>query len=86
MVSVPRKRFKKAVDRNRIKRLAREGYRHNKTELYSFLQSKKLLCLLAFIYTGKEIAQAAEIRAKISLSLHKLMEYIGNDYPDPTGA
>ena len=40
-ISVSKISFKKAVDRNRIKRLVREAYRKNKSVLYDFLHQKK---------------------------------------------
>ena len=53
--TVNKKNFKKAVDRNRVKRLMRESYRIQKNELKNMLiQSNKNLALF-FIYTGKEL-------------------------------
>ena len=54
-VSVPKRRFRKAVARNRIKRQIRAAYRLNKHRLYSLLKEKEA-GPLAFmvIYTGKE--------------------------------
>ncbi|MAD97794.1 MAG: ribonuclease P protein component [Flavobacteriaceae bacterium] len=49
--SVPKRNFKKAVDRNRIKRLLRECYRHQKHKLYeSNIEPYNLMIL----YIGKE--------------------------------
>ena len=76
LISVSSRKYKRAVDRNRIKRLVREGYRHNKAGFYAFLKAKNARCLLAFVYTGKEIVSAPEMSAKIKLSLHKLQEHI----------
>lgn len=53
--TVNKKNFKKAVDRNRIKRLMRESYRVQKNDLKNeLIQSNKNLALF-FIYTGKEL-------------------------------
>lgn len=53
--TVNKKNFKKAVDRNRVKRLMRESYRIQKNELKNrLIQSNKNLALF-FIYTGKEL-------------------------------
>jgi ribonuclease P protein component len=79
MVSVSSRRFKKAVDRNLIKRRFREAYRKNKSEFYSFLDQKGYNCLLAFMYTGKQIATFAEMDSKIAVSLQKLMEILPNE-------
>ena len=49
--SVPKHRFKKAVDRNRIKRQIKEAYRHQKHLLKNNEDSRYLLF---FLYIGKE--------------------------------
>lgn len=54
IISVSKRRFKKAVDRNKIKRLMRESYRLNKSGLYQFLRQNSLELLVAFQYVGKE--------------------------------
>jgi len=54
VISVPKKRFKKAVDRNRIKRLIRESYRQNKKLLYELLQEKGLSIHLAVSYVSSD--------------------------------
>ncbi len=76
MVSVPKKNFKKATDRNRIKRLVKESYRKNKSDFYTFLKSRHLRCLLAFVYTGREILPYDETENKIKLTLQKLRDEI----------
>lgn len=48
--SVSKKKFKRAVDRNRTKRLMREAYRKNKYLLYSALNKKELALSMIFIY------------------------------------
>lgn len=50
-VSVPKKSFKRAVDRNLLKRRIRESYRIHRVEL----DSKNNLYNILIIYTGKEI-------------------------------
>ena len=51
-VSVSKRNFKKAVDRNRIKRLMRETYRKNKYFIYNSEDTKKHIIM--FIYQGKK--------------------------------
>ena len=48
------KNFKRAVDRNRVKRLTREAYRLQKKQLQEATMQKKLQLNIFFIYTGKE--------------------------------
>ena len=69
VIAVPKRNFKKAVDRNKIKRRIREAYRKNKYLLYEHLhkQNKKLEILL--IYTAKEELTYQEIESKIILTL-----------------
>jgi len=50
-VSVSKRNFKKAVQRNRIKRLMRESYRKNKFLIYNSEDTKKHIFM--FIYQGK---------------------------------
>jgi ribonuclease P protein component len=67
MASVPKSIFKRAVDRNTIKRRIREGFRLNKAKL----TSDKFFSI-AYIYTAKEILSSALIHQKIVLSFNKV--------------
>ena len=52
LISVPKKKFRRAVHRNRIKRLIRESYRMQKHRLYEVLGDSKQLALgIVFIST-----------------------------------
>ncbi|MEP7256749.1 MAG: ribonuclease P protein component [Flavitalea sp.] len=73
--------FKKAVDRNRIKRVMREAYRLQKHPLNTLLEHKnKKLCLF-FIYTGRELPDTAEIKEKINLILNRVMSTLDEATP-----
>ena len=76
VISVPKRLFKKAVDRNRLKRLTREAYRKNKEQLYSHLKNKKIS--LMFIFTARNIIDYKEMEEKIILSLQRLTEHINS--------
>jgi len=76
MVSVPKKRFKRAVKRNRLKRLMREAYRLNKQEILEKLNEKELQIHVAFNYVSDEIMDFAQIEKKMKVALQKLIEKI----------
>ena len=74
LFSVSKKRFKKAVDRNRIKRLIREAYRLNKASLYEFIDNDKAMLIIGIVYTGKDMPVYNETESKIILILRRLMK------------
>ncbi|WP_353138698.1 ribonuclease P protein component [Pseudopedobacter sp.] len=56
LISAPKRRFKRSVDRNLIKRRIKETFRNNKQQLlYPFLKNHNKNILLAINYVGKEI-------------------------------
>lgn len=64
--------FKKAVDRNRIKRLGREAWRLQKQELLQVLEEQNKQLDVFFIYTGKELPAYAEVFAATTGIIQKL--------------
>lgn len=54
MFVVPKRLFKKAHDRNTLKRRMREVYRLNKSQFYGNLVEKNKKMILAFIYISKK--------------------------------
>lgn len=69
VITVPKRTFKRAVDRNLIRRRVREAYRINKS-LYS--PEKPLPAYIAFLYTAKQIISFEEIEKGMKLALKKL--------------
>ncbi len=65
-VSVSKRNFKSAVDRNRIKRLLRESYRLQKEILYDHLQNPYVFMIS---YLGKEEIKYEEMYAKMTMLL-----------------
>lgn len=71
-ISVPKRKFKRAVDRNRIKRQVRESYRKLKGDLlYPFLLDRKLGVDILLIYTHGEILETKIIHLKIQSIIYK---------------
>lgn len=70
--SVPKKKFKRAVDRNRIKRLMKEAYRLNKQIHYDHFRMSGKQCALLIMYLGKGDIEFAEAQQKIIRLLQRL--------------
>ena len=72
LLTVSKKKFKKAVDRNRIKRIIREAFRKNKMILNDYLQENNKSLWLGLIYTGETIPSYQEAERKLILILQRL--------------
>src|SRR5690554_5038098 len=73
LIAVPKRRFKRAVDRNLLKRRIREVYRVNKQNLlYEFLNQQQVKVLFSIQYIGKEIHDFSFIELKLKEVLFKL--------------
>lgn len=64
--------FKKAVARNRIKRLMREAYRLQKTSLQQALERSGKKLAVFFLYTGKEVPGYEQVKEKMKSVLQQL--------------
>ncbi len=71
LVSVPKKRFKRAVDRNLLKRRIKEAYRLNKQTLLIEIAEDKTL-LIACIYSANEILPYEVIAKAMTKGIEKL--------------
>ena len=71
LISVPKKRFKHAVDRNRVKRQVREAYRKHKSLLSNTVAEGQML-LIAFIWLSDRHFATNEVEKRV-VSLLKQM-------------
>ncbi len=75
-VGVSARNFKKATDRNRIKRLLRESYRLNKLSLNALVETKQKQMAVFFLYIGKELPEYVLLTEKMQAALKRLEENI----------
>ncbi len=75
-VSVSSRHFKKAAQRNRIKRLLRESWRLEKYILESVLQKHHSKASLFFVYTGTQIPEFVEVQSQIKKLIEKILKTI----------
>ena len=75
-VGVSKKYFRKAVERNRIKRLLREAYRTEKTELLNYIQQNKKQIALFFLYIDKSLPDYNLLKQKMQQAIEKLIKVL----------
>lgn len=77
LISVPKKHFKRAVKRNRVKRQVREAYRKHKS--YVTLRVKELTdkqLLIAFIWLSNELTDSVTVDQRVYNLLQRIGERI----------
>ena len=75
LVSVPKKRFKHAVDRNRVKRQVREAYRLQKHLLIEQLAAGQAV-VIAFIWLSDNHFPSSEIHSRVKSLLLRIRKSV----------
>ncbi len=78
LISVSKRRFKRAVKRNRVKRQIREAYRKNKHLLVDELQHREMCLAVGFIYLSDEFVATAELDEKMKTALLRIAEKLSS--------
>ena len=73
-IGVSSRNFKKAVDRNRIKRLMREAWRLQKNKLEESLQHKNKTMSVFILYSGKELPEYSVVFEKFTTIINRLIK------------
>jgi ribonuclease P protein component len=76
---VSTKHFKKAVSRNRVKRLIRETYRQQNSVLKSALVKGGYSMEIFIIYTDKTLPEYQALYDKMNVVLQRLVAFLGNE-------
>jgi ribonuclease P protein component len=76
LVGCPKRNIKSAVHRNRIKRLLREAYRINKSQITEFCIQKNVKIGIAFIFLGNEIPTFEYTNDKVKMLLQETITQI----------
>lgn len=84
LVSVPKRQFKRAVKRNRVKRQLREAYRRNK---YLFLDGMAAMpektVAIAFVWIDNNLRPTTEVETRVCNLLMRLRERICRPPEEP---
>ena len=75
LIVAPKRKFKHAVDRNRVRRLTRECYRLRKPAFYAFLKEHGVNIVFSMVYIHNEIMSFEQLGKKMD----KLFELLEKD-------
>src|SRR3954468_3646432 len=73
-VGVSARNFKKAVERNRIKRLLREAYRTEKLLLHKYLKEHNRQVIVFLLYIDKTLPDFSTLKIKMPLIFEQLIK------------
>lgn len=77
VVAVPKKRFKRSVDRNLIRRRIKEAYRLNKEQhFYQALVAHNTKLILAINYVGNQAHDSSFLEKKLNLMFVECLKQV----------
>ncbi len=76
VMSVPKRLYKRAVDRNLLKRRMREAYRHLKGDSITKIKELNRSYAIMFVYLGKNIDEQSSVQAAMDVCLRKFNEQL----------
>lgn len=71
-----KRKFKKAVDRNTLKRLMREAYRTQRNELETVLKTQNKQLAVVFVFTFTQILSLEQVKESINILLQNLQKQL----------
>ena len=74
LAGVSKKRFKKATDRNKIKRQIKEAYRLKKETIVNFYSTKNNCVHIAFFYIADLLPEKNNVEEKMKIALVRIIE------------
>lgn len=74
LISVSKRNFKKAYQRNKVKRIIRESFRLNKYLIIDSINSDEYSLALALIYTAKEVPVFSQLTVKMASLLSHMKD------------
>jgi ribonuclease P protein component len=80
MISVPKRRFKRAVDRNRVKRWVREAWRLERSPLESALLLRDEQWAIVLIFVGNEMPDWGVCHAAMKKLVRRLNGHVANGH------
>ncbi|MCB0629684.1 MAG: ribonuclease P protein component [Saprospiraceae bacterium] len=83
-VSVPKRRFKKAVARNRLRRQIRETYRLQKTHLYKALEEHETQYAFMILFVGQEMLPYDQLEKAMQLIIRRFLKKVKSNRREPT--
>lgn len=79
LISVSKRRFKRAVKRNRVKRQIREAFRKNKHRLTALMQERNEKLVIGFIYLSDRLSNSLEIEERMQVALMRIEEKLSSE-------